>query len=137
MSETQQGFYSDLNEPLINIELLGKTDILTENRLFLIDSGFNGSMLVSKSLVKAMGWPMTDLQDHIIYGGGQKAETMQTFGYIRLLGKIIQINVLAVTSQASRSPSGSEIVGYIGMGLLKGSRIDFKHNEFHISTLEG
>jgi predicted aspartyl protease len=136
MSEEHGGTYSPLNQPLVHIELVGRSDILTEKRAFLVDSGFNGSMLIPLSIVIALGWPKTDKMGSVIYGGGTPARVMKTRGYVRIFGNLREIEVLALI-QAFREQTSSEIEGYIGMGLLKGSRIDFGQINFRISVFEG
>lgn len=136
MSEELGGVYSPLDQPLVQIELVGRSDILNERKAFLVDSGFNGSMLIPLSIVIALGWPKTERMVSIAYGGGTPARVMKTRGYVRIFGELREIEVLALT-QTSREQADSEIEGYIGMGLLKGSRIDFGQINFRISVIEG
>jgi predicted aspartyl protease len=104
--------------------------------LFLVDSGFNGAMMVPLSIVIALGWAKTNSFDEVSYGGGKPATVMRTRGYVQFAGKLREIDVLA-TMQSSRYDSQAEIEGCIGMGMLRGSRIDFGLGQFKISTLEG
>jgi predicted aspartyl protease len=137
MFETQQGFYSDRNEPIVHVELIGRSDVSKEHHPFLVDSGFNGSMLVPISLVKAMGWQITDVKDSVAYGGGKADDIVKAFGYVRFNGNLRQIDVLANTSKVTANNTKSEIVGYIGMGLLKDTSINFGKHDFNITTYEG
>ena len=83
-----------------------------------------------------MGWPMHGRRTKVTFGGGQTAEALETRGYIRLFGHIREVTVLALTDGTSLQKN-NDISGYIGMSLLKGSRIDFGRSEFKISALEG
>jgi predicted aspartyl protease len=135
MPETHLGTYTHRSEPVVHLELVGRTDSLTEQKAFLVDSGFNGAMMVPLSVVIALGWKKTNSFDKVNYGGGEPSRVMKTRGRVHFAGKLCEIDILA-TMHASRYDAQVEIEGCIGMGILKGSRIDFGLCEFKISVLE-
>jgi hypothetical protein len=135
MSESQLGKYSEFDEPLVQLELVGRSDVASETKLFLVDSGFNKSMLTSLSVVIALGWPITDSYEDITYGGGAHQSAMKTSGFVRFSGNLRAIDVLALPNGVAKNKT--EIEGYIGMVFLKGTRLDFGQKAFSISTYEG
>lgn len=130
------GNYTHLNEPFVHLELLGRSDVLSEETALLVDSGFNGLLMISRSKAAALGWHIPEQKVNIRFGDGTEVEAVKTFGYIRFIGKLLQIEVIVVLEKLIFS-SDVSIEGYIGIGLLKGSRIDFGQDEFHISAYEG
>ncbi len=136
MPGTHLGTYTPLSEPVVHLKLVGRKDSLTEQKPFLVDSGFNGAMMVPLSVVIALGWAKTSSFGKVNYGGGEPETVMKTRGYVHFAGKLCEIDILA-TMQASRYDARAEIEGCIGMGILRGSRIDFGQSDFRISVLEG
>lgn len=136
MSEVHEGYYTELDEPLVQIELIGHASVPAQMRTLLVDSGFNRELLIPLSVAMALGWPVTQSICSVKFAGGESVNVMETRGYVRFLGKLRQISVLAIT-EATRSDTRSEIDGYIGMGLLKGSRLNFGRHQLNISAFEG
>lgn len=125
------GEYSLLLEPHAVIDLLNISNNQRSCRL-QVNTAYNGELVISLDVALELGWCEIIRNTNFGLADGSETSGISVFGSLVWFGQIKQVNVLVIDLEIS-----SGIEGYIGMGLLKGSRIDFKHSEFYISALEG
>jgi predicted aspartyl protease len=130
MVSIERGSYSELGEPLLVLNL----HIREEEYLPLevvVDTGFNRSMLVFEDdAARANLPPSRNVTSKAYLADGSDCPTVATFGYLKWLGRLEQVEILVVAKTRSRRDRC-----LIGMELLRGTDILLREDGFDVQSL--
>jgi len=126
----ERGWYNELGEPLVTLQLhIADDDYLPIE--VLVDTGFNRGLLLFAGEARAARLPPTRSASAKLYlADGSPCSARSTFGYIRWMGELKEIEVLVVEHDR-----GERDKCLIGMELLKHTDILFGPDDFHIHAL--
>jgi predicted aspartyl protease len=127
MSSVEQGYYSELGEPLVALDLVVGEDRSHTLRA-LVDTGFTRGLAIFRNDAALSDLPTTTIAaDPIYFANGTCCETSWTFGYVRWLGRRRELPILVIHAEPER-----DAPCLIGMELLKGSDILLGEASFEI-----
>ena len=120
-----------LGRPVIRIEA-GDESILA-----LVDTGFNGELMMSETDARMLGFTILERTIHVKLAAEQSEEVLQAIGSIDWMGKERRVSVL-VTTDCSVLRRDDDPVAMIGTALLTPHllKIDFASRLVEIETCE-
>lgn len=117
MSQSEKGDYTDRKLPYLELRVLGRESV-TFSIKAVIDTGFDGTLLVWESYANGLGWPRTQEYRRLILADGSLSVGYSTVGYLKWLGQTIQQEVLVMRQIQTKYRDC-----LIGMGLLRGTQL--------------
>ena len=117
MSHSEQGHYSDAGLPVVDLRVLGR-ESLTYSIEAIVDTGFNGTVLVFEADARAMGWAQTSRFHDVFLADGSACRAYWTTAHLSWFGEKRAWDVLVIPKERPRS--GNCLVG---MGLLRGTSV--------------
>jgi hypothetical protein len=118
---------------MVLIDLIRKNLTACELQLFQIHSAYNGDLVVNVGLAVELGWDFIPRVENVEDNIGGNGNSLSTTGSISWLDEVRPVHALVLDD----SEFSNGIQGYIGMGLLKGTRLEFDQQRFNISAYEG
>ncbi len=104
------GSVDDRGRPVVRLE--GKVESL----LVVVDTGFNGDLMVTRAGAQALGLPLTGRTSGVELGDGSRREINEVRAKISWLGEEREIWVLVADNWVPKSPD--DPVGLLGTELL-------------------
>jgi predicted aspartyl protease len=118
------GHVDDRERPLMRVSLPDHD----ESFLALIDTGFNGWLLMEAVDAVSLGFVLTDLTIAVEFAGRGRSLLGIAHGHIMWFGQRQRIEVLVSSAHAERTPSSDQPVALLGTRLLNPHllKIDFE-----------
>jgi predicted aspartyl protease len=121
------GSIDDRGRPVIRLEFAD------DSHLFIVDTGFNGDMIVSAATARAMSLSRDEDVVRVEFGDGRASQVVQAEAKLTWLG---QTRLMRVLISEAWHPRAEEPSGLIGTGLLSPHLllIDFASRLVEIET---
>ena len=125
------GSVDQLGRPLVRLRLAGPN---SEDFLALVDTGFNGHLMMGSQTAKTLGVELTGDATTVELGNGASTSVYQGFTEVHWLGRSSRAQVLASSSWVVRNPDAP--VALVGTGLLRPHLllVDFESATVEIET---
>jgi predicted aspartyl protease len=107
------------NRPLVTFSVPGHEDAV----LALVDTGFNGYLLMHADVAKGLGFLVTDVTIPVEFAGYARREVNLAGGRITWFDQTIDVDVLVTTEERPRNVGSDEPIALIGAGLLNPHRL--------------
>ena len=122
------------NRPLVSFSIPGHEDGV----LGLVDTGFNGYVLMHRDVAKRFGFAVTDITIMVEFAGHPRREVYVAGGRIAWFNQIVDVDVLVTTEERPRNILSDEPVALIGTGLLNPHKlvVDFANRRVLIAQNE-
>ena len=129
MSWEAEGYYSDLLEPLLNVNLLGSQGSRVPFSA-LIDTGCNSTMIIFEAQREAANLPLTRRTRKVTMADGSQIWAIKTSGYLDWSDNSEFVDEILVFPDKP----GGKTRCVIGMLLLLGKRLTLRSDGFSIEA---
>jgi predicted aspartyl protease len=112
---TTVGGVDQRRRPLVRVKLVGAEDSF----LALVDTGFNGNLLLTRTVAIQLGFCLRKDTDVVEFADGRSEAVTAGYGVIEWLGGVRRVEIFASSDpQRPRIPRDGEPVALLGTGLL-------------------